>query len=117
MDVDATLPMRDGAGFFAYDLRIGTIAAVHPNPGARKPAYVLDLDLGPLGHRTSSAQLTVRYRPEDLIGRQVVCVVNLPPRRIAGVESQVLVLGAILGDGDVVLLEPEGTCPDGARIG
>ena len=85
--------------FFEVDIRVGRVLAAELNPKARKPAYRLDVDFGPLGTRTSSAQLTALYRPDDLIDRQVLAVVNFPPRRIAGVESQVLVLGVADPDG------------------
>jgi tRNA-binding protein len=73
--------------FFQVDVRVGRIVAATPNPKARKPAYRLEIDFGPLGMRTSSAQLTALYTPEQLVGRQVLAVVNFPPRRIAGVAS------------------------------
>ena len=79
--------------FFEVDIRVGRVVAAALNPKARKPAYRMEVDFGPLGMRTSSAQLTALYTPEELIGRQVLAVVNFPPRRVAGVESQVLVLG------------------------
>src|SRR3954453_13498416 len=79
--------------FFEVDVRVGRITAAALNPKARKPAYRLEGDFGPLGQRTSSAPLTELYTPDDLIGRQVLAVVTSPPRRVAGVESQVLVLG------------------------
>lgn len=110
-------PMQPVEGFFAYDLRVGTVVAARVNAGARAPALVLTLDLGPLGSRTTSAQLTRRYAPETLVGRQVVAVVNFPPKRIAGVRSEVLVLGGLPGEGDVVLLAPDALVPNGTRIG
>ncbi|MCC6618709.1 MAG: tRNA-binding protein [Chloroflexi bacterium] len=105
--------------FQRVDLRVGTIIAAEPFPEARKPAYRLRLDFGPeLGERVSSAQLTVTYPdPAALIGRQVVAVVNFPPRRIAGFDSQVLVLGAMGADGEVFLLLPGPSCQNGLRIG
>lgn len=105
--------------FLRADMRVGTIVAAEPFPEARKPAYRLRLDFGPgLGERVSSAQLTVTYPdPEALVGRQVVAVLNFPPRRIAGFDSQVLVLGAMGTDGAVHLLLPDPPCDDGLRIG
>ncbi len=104
-------------GFFAYDLRVGTVTAARVNAGARVPALVLTVDFGPLGERTTSAQLTRRYTPDMLVGRQVVAVVNFPPKHIGGVRSEVLVLGAVPSSGDVVLLAPDAPVPNGARIG
>jgi tRNA-binding protein len=102
--------------FFEVDVRVGRVLAAELNPKARKPAYRLEIDFGPLGTRTSSAQLTALYRPDDLIGRQVLAVVNFPPRRIAGVESQVLVLGVADPDGNVILLATEREAPLGSRV-
>lgn len=93
--------------FERLDIRIGTIVSVDDFPSARKPAYQLTIDFGVLGHRRSSAQITVLYDRESLVGRQVVAVVNFPPRRIAGFLSEVLVLGATQDDGRVILLQPE----------
>jgi tRNA-binding protein len=105
--------------FLAVDMRVGRIIAVDPFPEARKPSYKLRIDFGPeLGERVSSAQLTVTYPdPSVLIGRQVVAVVNFPPRRIAGFASEVLVLGAMGDGGEVFLLEPDPASSEGLRIG
>jgi tRNA-binding protein len=108
--------------FTRVEMRVGRITAAQHLAGARKPSYQLRIDFGPeLGERDSAAQLTVTYPdPTTLIGRQVVAVVNFPPRRIAGFPSQVLVLGA-MGEGEqggeVWLLEPNPQAPLGARIG
>ena len=102
--------------FQALDLRVGRILTAEPLAGARKPAYRLSIDLGPLGTRTSSAQLTDLYAPQDLAGRLVVCAVNLGVRRIAGFESQVLVLGLPDEAGRVVLLAVERDVPLGGRV-
>lgn len=102
--------------FAAVSLRVGRIVRAGPFPEARKPAYQLWIDFGPYGIRQSSAQLTVRYRPETLEGRLVVAVVNLPPRRVAGFRSDVLVLGALGEAGDVCLLQPDAEMPLGAPI-
>lgn len=100
------------------DLRVGTVIAAEPFPGARKPAIRLRIDFGPeLGERTSSAQLTKRYTPESLVGTQVVAVVNFPPRRIAGFESEVLVLGGMPDPTDVILLRVDEPVANGTRIG
>ena len=103
--------------FLQVELRVGTVRSARRNEQARKPALVLTIDLGAeLGTRCSSAQLTQNYAPDELVGRQVVCVVNLPPRRVAGVESQVLVLGALCPRRGTVLLAPERPVEDGSRI-
>ncbi len=104
------------AAFQALDLRVGRIVAAEPLAGARKPAYKLSVDLGPLGLKASSAQLTDLYRPEDLVGRQVICAVNLGVRRIAGFASELLVLGLNDEAGRVVLLAPEREVPLGGRV-
>jgi tRNA-binding protein len=102
--------------FERVDMRVGTVVRAEPFPEARKPAYKLWIDLGPLGERRSSVQITDRYRPEDLLGRQVVCVVNFPPKRIGPFVSEVLVLGAYDGQA-VVLLRPDQDVDRGSRIG
>lgn len=103
--------------FFAIDLRIGTVLAAEPFPEARKPAIKLRIDFGPeLGERRTSAQLTRRYAPEELVGRQVVAVVNIGTRRIAGFTSEVLVLGGVPEEGDVVLLASDAAVPNGTRV-
>jgi tRNA-binding protein len=103
--------------FVRLDIRVGTVTEVHPFPEARKPAYRLKVDFGPkLGVRQSSAQLTAHYRPDELIGRQVAAVVNLPPRQIGPVRSEVLVLGFPDAGGDVVLVAPERPVPNGGRL-
>lgn len=85
-------------------------------PEARKPAYQLQIDFGPLGIKTSSAQITKRYRAEDIIGRQIVAVVNLQPMKIANYLSEVLVLGGVPEEGDVVLLNADAPLPNGTRV-
>jgi len=102
--------------FGALDLRVGRILSAEPLAGARKPAYKLSVDLGPLGVKGSSAQITDLYRPGDLVGRRVVCAVNLGPRRIAGFVSEVLVLGAPDDAGRVVLLVVERDVPLGGKV-
>lgn len=103
--------------FQTLDLRVGRVLSAELNPRARKPSYVLQVDFGPeLGTRTSSAQLTVHYRSEDLIGRLVIGAVNLGTRNIAGVMSEVLVLGLPDPEGAVVLLRPEREVPLGGRV-
>ncbi len=102
--------------FDELDLRVGRIVAAAPFPEARKPAYQLTIDFGPLGTQRSSARITDLYALDDLAGLLVVAVVNLPPRRIAGFISEVLVLGAPDADGRVVLLTPERDVPLGGRV-
>ena len=105
------------ADFDKVDIRVGTVVDATPFPEAKKPAIKLWVDFGaPLGVRQSSAQLTVHYTPDRLIGRQVVAVVNFPPRRIAGFESQILVLGVPDENGAVVLLRPDIKVPDGGKM-
>lgn len=102
--------------FQQLDIRIGTIVKAEPFPEARKSAIKLEIDFGNAGIKHSSAQITRRYEPDQLIGRQVVAVVNFPPRRIAGFKSEVLVLGGIPQDGDVVLLKPDEPVENGTPI-
>ncbi len=112
-------PMIDFEHFERVEMRVGRIVAAEPFPEARKPAYRLRIDFGPpVGERQSSAQLTVTYPdPDALVGRQVVAVMNFPPRRVAGFASEVLLLGAMGDAGAVHLLAPDPPCPDGLRIG
>jgi tRNA-binding protein len=103
--------------FAAIDMRVGTVRTAEPFPEARKPAIKLTIDFGPeLGVRRSSAQLTRHYTPSQLVGRQVIAAVNLGTRRIAGFESEVLVLGAVPEASEVILLTPDQRVPDGTRI-
>ena len=108
------MPLPDIA---TIDMRVGTVRSAEPFPEARKPAIKLTIDFGPeLGLKRSSAQLTRRYEPAQLVGRQVVAAVNLGSRRIAGYTSEVLVLGGVPEEGDVVLLALDAPVPDGTRI-
>jgi tRNA-binding protein len=103
--------------FASIDMRVGTVLTAAQFPEARKPSLQLTIDFGPeLGVRRSSAQLTVHYQPDDLVGRQIVAAVNLGTRRIAGFESEVLVLGACPTSTEVVLLELERPVANGTRI-
>jgi len=102
--------------FEKVEIRTGTIVAVEAFPQARKPAYKLTIDFGPLGTKRTSAQLTVLYHPDELVGKQVVAVVNFPPKQIATFMSECLVLGAVADDGTVTLLQTERSTTNGLRI-
>ncbi len=103
--------------FAKVDIRIGTVTRAEPYPEARKPAYKLWVDFGPeLGEKKTSAQLTRHYRLDELAGRQVAAVVNFPPKQIGRFMSEVLVLGFPDADGEVVLIRPDLTVPDGGRL-
>lgn len=103
--------------FLNLDLRVGTVLSATPAQGAIKPAYRMEIDFGPaIGVKHSSGQYTVNYKPEEMIGRQVIAVVNFPPRRIAGFRSEVLVLAAPDPAGAHVLLSVERDVPNGGRI-
>lgn len=103
--------------FDKLDIRIGTIVDARPFPEARKPALQLQIDFGgEIGIKRSSAQITVHYATDQLIGRQVLAVVNFPPRRIGPFESEVLTLGVPDAEGAVVLLRPDFKVPDGGRM-
>lgn len=102
--------------FRNIDIRVGRIVRAEPFPEARKPAYRLEIDFGPLGVRRSSAQLTRRYGASELVGRLVVAVVNFPPRQIGPVRSEVLVLGACPDESDVILLRPDAEVAPGTPI-
>ncbi|QXC62385.1 tRNA-binding protein [Aquihabitans sp. G128] len=113
------LPAKEAVGaedLFAIDLRVGRVLAVEPFPEARKPAWKLTVDFGPVvGVLRTSAQVT-NYAEDELVGRQVVGAVNLGNRRIAGFESQFLVLGGLEPDGTVRLLAPDADLPPGAPV-
>jgi len=103
--------------FLKLDIRCGEIIAALPYPEARKPAYKLEIDFGaPLGVRKSSAQITTHYQPEDLLGKQVLAVVNFPPRQIGRFMSEVLTLGVPDADGEVVLVTPDQIVPTGGKL-
>ncbi|MBC9250021.1 tRNA-binding protein [Pseudomonas alcaligenes] len=102
--------------FERVELRVGTLLSARPNDKAIKPSYVLEVDLGELGVKTSSAQLTAHYASHELVGRQVLCVCNFAPKRVAGVRSEVLVTGVYDQDGKVVLASFDKPLPNGARL-
>ena len=114
---DGPRPPITLADFDAVDVRVGRILAADLFPEARKPAYKLTIDFGPsLGTRRSSAQLTVHYRPEALVGRLVLAVVNFPPRQIGPFMSEVLTLGVPDANGAVILISPDQDAPLGGRL-
>ena len=102
--------------FLAVDIRVGRVVSADTFPKARKPAYKLRIDFGELGVKTSSAQITKYYEADALVGKLVLAVVNFPARRVADFDSEVLTLGVMLGEGDVVLVLPERDVPLGSRL-
>jgi tRNA-binding protein len=102
--------------FNKLDIRAGTIVNAENLENAKTPAYYLQIDFGKLGTKQSSAQITENYELEELIGRQIIAIVNFPPKRIAGIKSEVLVLGAKDNQNNVVLLDLQKPLPNGARI-
>lgn len=120
-DASSPAPLRAGPipfdDFDKVDIRVGTVVAAEPYPEARKPAIKLQVDFGPgIGVKKSSAQLTVHYTPEALIGRQVIAVLNFAPRQIGKFLSEVLVLGVPDENGAVVLLHPDLKVPNGGKM-
>lgn len=109
--------MISWADFEKIDMRIGTILEANPFPKAKRPAYQLLIDFGPLGKKQSSAQITAHYTPEELIGKQVIAVVNFPPKQIANFFSECLVMGVYDDAGSVVLLQPDKKVENGDKIG
>lgn len=102
--------------FNKVDLRIGTVVEARRFPEARKPAYQLRVDLGPLGIKKSSAQITQNYEPEQLLGKQVLCVCNFPPRQIGPFLSEILVTGFTDQQGGIVLATADGSTPNGQKL-
>jgi tRNA-binding protein len=105
------------AEFERIEMRVGQIIRAETFPEARKPAYRLWIDFGqPLGVKKSSAQITKLYKPETIVGTQVIAVTNLPPRQVANFLSEVLILGVVLDNGEVALIRPDREVPTGKRI-
>ena len=102
--------------FEKVDIRVGTIIEVNPFPKARKPAWQLNIDFGELGVKRSSAQIVKHYTAEQLVGKQIVAVVNFPPKQIANFFSECLVLGLADDSKDIVLLSPDQKVPNGNRV-
>jgi tRNA-binding protein len=102
--------------FERVGIRVGTVQRVEPFPEARKAAYKLWIDFGPFGIKQSSAQLTALYKPDELVGRQVVCATGLGPKRVAGFKSEVLVTGFAREDGAIILAVPERKITDGSLL-
>jgi tRNA-binding protein len=103
--------------FIKIDIRVGTIISAKLNKKARVPAYEIDIDFGNLiGIKKSSAQLTENYMPDELIGKQICAVINFPPKRVAGVKSEVLVLAIVCSDSGTVLIEPNKPVTNGERL-
>jgi tRNA-binding protein len=116
-DKPSTAPTIAFDDFMKVDIRVGTVVQAEPFPQARKPAFKLVIDFGPgIGLKKSSAQITVNHTLESLVGRQVLAVVNFPPRQIGPFMSEVLTLGLPDADGEVMLIGPDCKVPDGGRM-
>jgi tRNA-binding protein len=103
--------------FEKIDIRLGTIISAIPFTKANKPAYQLQIDFGDIGIKQSSAQITVHYSPEELLNKQIIAVVNFPPKQIANFFSECLVLGVYKADNSIVLIQPDKITPNGSKIG
>lgn len=108
--------MIEWADFAKLDICIGTITNAIPNHKARKPSYILEIDFGPLGQKISSAQITENYDHQALVGQQVACVMNFPPKRVAGIKSEVLVLACVCHTFGTVLLSPTTSVEKGVKV-
>lgn len=117
MDTQQSLPPISWEDFSKIDIRIGTIISAEKFEQVRNPAYKMQIDFGELGIKKTSAQITDLYQPQELIGRQVVAVVNFPPKQIANMMSECLVLGGIGDHKEVTLLQPERNVKNGTKIG
>ena len=106
----------DFSHFEQVDIRVGTVVSAALNPKSHKPAFVLEVDFGPFGVKTTSAQITQNYEPSTLVGQQIVAVVNFPSKRVAGVKSEVLVLAVVSEEKGVVLLRPDHPVANGEKI-
>lgn len=117
MDIkEETQELIQYTDFLKVDIRVGTIVRVEDFPEARKPAYKLEIDFGDLGRKRSSAQITHHYQKEDLVGKQVIAVINFPPKQIGKFVSEVLTLGLPDDNGNVVLLEPTVKVPNNGKL-
>ena len=103
--------------FQKINMRVGTIISAENFKKAKKPSYKLIIDFGEFGKRKTSAQITKRYKPEDIIGKQIVAVINFPPKQIANIMSECLILGAIGNENDIILIQPENKAENGLKIG
>jgi tRNA-binding protein len=115
-ETETTMETISWEDFEKVELRAGTVLKVEPFPEAKKPAYKIWVDFGPFGIKQSSAQFTKLYRVEELVGRQVIGVINFPPKQIAHFKSEVLITGFILDKGEVVLAQPERKVPNGSKV-
>ena len=104
------------ADFTKIEMRVGTILTAENFAEVKKPAYKMTIDFGEFGIRKTSAQITKLYKPEDLIGKQIVAVLNFPPKQIANMMSECLVLGGVEGEGKVILLQPDHKVENGTRV-